>query len=146
MTRRNLSVGCVMAMVAGKKPHASTPYLARGRDGALSLTIGCSTRHSLDPFARAKFSLLSKTHGPSARARLHAISCTRTGWSSLTHNRVLHQALARSLRESKVQFVVEDTWPFRERASGENSRLNPLTYGHHNGGRGTLQQPPSTQE
>ena len=67
MTRRNLSVGCVMAMVAGKKPHASTPYLARGRDGALSLTIGCSTRHSLDPFARAKFSLLSKTHGPSAR-------------------------------------------------------------------------------
>ena len=52
---------------AGKKPHASTPYLARGRDGALSLTIGCSTRHSLDPFARAKFSLLSKTHGPSAR-------------------------------------------------------------------------------
>ena len=36
-------------------------------DGALSLTIGCSTRHSLDPFARAKFSLLSKTHGPSAR-------------------------------------------------------------------------------
>ena len=26
----------------------------------------------------------------------------------------------------KVQFVVEDTWPFRERASGVNSRLNPL--------------------
>ena len=26
--------------------------------------------------------------------RLHAISCTKTGWSSLTHNRVLHQALA----------------------------------------------------
>ena len=34
--------------------------------------------------------------------RLHAISCTKTGWSSLTHNRVLHQALARSLGESKV--------------------------------------------
>ena len=68
-------------------------------------------------------------HGNGCRqetTRLHAISCTRTGWSSLTHNRVLHQALARSLRESKVQFVVEDTWPFRERASGENSRLNPL--------------------
>ena len=30
--------------------------------------------------------------------RLHAISCSKTGWSSLTHNRVLHQALARSLR------------------------------------------------
>ena len=68
-------------------------------------------------------------HGNGCRqetTRLHAISCTKTGWSSLTHNRVLHQALARSLRESKVQFVVEDTWPFRERASGENSRLNPL--------------------
>ena len=39
---------------------------------------------------------------------------------------MLHQALARSLRESKVQFVVEDTWPFRQRASEENGRLNPL--------------------
>ena len=58
--------------------------------------------------------------------RLHAISCTKTGWSSLTHNRVLHQALVRSLRESKVQFVVEDTRPFRERASGQNGTLNPL--------------------
>ena len=68
-----------MAMVAGKKPPASTPYLAQRRDG------------------------------------------------TLTHNRVLHQALARSLRESeKVQFVFEDTWPFRERVSGQNGRLNPL--------------------
>ena len=68
-------------------------------------------------------------HGNSCRqetTRLHAISCTKTGWSSLTHNRVLHQALARSLRESKVQFVVEDTWPFRQRASEQNGRLNPL--------------------
>ena len=55
--------------------------------------------------------------------RLHAISCTTTRWSSIIHNRVLHQALARSLRESKVQFVVEDTWLFRERDSGQNSRL-----------------------
>ena len=39
---------------------------------------------------------------------------------------MLHQALARSLRESKVQFVVEDTRPFRQRASEENGRLNPL--------------------
>ena len=59
-------------------------------------------------------------------ARLHAISCSKTGWSSLTHNRVPHQALARSLRESKVQFVVEDTWPFRQRSSEQNGRLNPL--------------------
>ena len=58
--------------------------------------------------------------------RPHAISCTETGWSSLTHNRVLHQALARSLREIKVQFVVEDTWPFREKASEQNGRLNLL--------------------
>ena len=51
-------------------------------------------------------------HGNSCRrknTRLHAISCTKTGWSSFTHNRVLHQALARSLRESKVQFVFKDT-------------------------------------
>ena len=34
--------------------------------------------------------------------RFHAISCSKTGWSSLTHNRVLHQALARSLRKSKA--------------------------------------------
>ena len=68
-------------------------------------------------------------HGNGCRqetTRLHAISCSKTGWSSLAHNRVLHQALARSLRESKVQFVVEDTWPFRQRASEENGRLNPL--------------------
>ena len=37
-----------------------------------------------------------------------------------------HQALARSLGESKVKFNVEDAWPFRERASGPNGRLNPL--------------------
>ena len=68
-------------------------------------------------------------HGNGCRqetTRLHSTFCTKTGWSSLTHNWVLQQALARSLRESKVQFAVEDTWPFRERASGQNGRLNPL--------------------
>ena len=68
-------------------------------------------------------------HGNGCRqetTRLHAICCSKTGRSSLTHNRVLQQALARSLRESKVQFVVEDTWSFRQRASGQNDRLNPL--------------------
>ena len=39
---------------------------------------------------------------------------------------MLHQALALSLCESKVQFVVEDIWPFRQRASEQNGRLNPL--------------------
>ena len=58
--------------------------------------------------------------------RIHAISCTKTAWSSLIHSWVLHQALARSLRKSKVQFIVEDTGPFRERASGKNCRLDPL--------------------
>ena len=53
--------------------------------------------------------------------RIYAISCTKTGWSSLTHNRVLHQSLARSLCESKVQFVVEDTWPCREREQGDKT-------------------------
>ena len=69
MTRRNLLGGFVMAMVAGKKPPASTPYryLAPRRDGALSLTIGCSPRQWLDPFARVKSSLLLKVHGPSER-------------------------------------------------------------------------------
>ena len=67
MTRRNLLVGCVMAMVTDKKPPVSTPYLAQRWDGALSLTVGCSTRHWLDPFARSKSSLLLKTHGPSER-------------------------------------------------------------------------------
>ena len=60
-----LVVGMCMAMVAGKKPPASTPYLAQRRDGALSLTIGCSTKHWLDPFARVKCSLLLTIHGPS---------------------------------------------------------------------------------
>ena len=44
-------------------------------------------------------------HGNGCRqetTQLHAISFTKTGWSSLTHNRVPHQALARSLGEVKV--------------------------------------------
>ena len=56
-----------MAMVDGKKPPASTPYLAQRRDGALSLIIGCSTKHWLDPFVRLKSSLWLKIHGPSDR-------------------------------------------------------------------------------
>ena len=56
-----------MAMVAGKKPPASTLYLIQRRDEALSVTIGCSTRRWLDPFVRAKSSLLLKTHGTCER-------------------------------------------------------------------------------
>ena len=61
--------------------------------------------------------------------QLQAISCTKTEWSFLTHNQVLRQALARSLRESKVKFVVQDKWPFQERVSGENDRLDPSRMG-----------------
>ena len=78
--------------------------------------------------------------------RLYAISCTKTGWSFLTHNRVLHQSLARSHYESKVRFVVDDTWPFRERASGQNGRLNPLRMDIRSETGGTFRQPPSTQD
>ena len=63
MTRRNMLVKCFMAINAGKKTPTSTPYLAQRRDGALSPTIGFSTRHWLDPFARAKSGLLLKIHG-----------------------------------------------------------------------------------
>ena len=56
-----------MAMTVGKKPPVSAPYLAQRWDGALSPTIGCSTRYWLGPFARAKFTLLLKRHGLSER-------------------------------------------------------------------------------
>ena len=56
-----------MAMAVGKKPPTSTPYLAQRRDGALSFTIGCSTRHWLDPLAKEKSSLFSKINGPSEK-------------------------------------------------------------------------------
>ena len=65
--RRNLLVGCVMVMAAGRKPPASTPYLAQRRDEALSPTIGCSTSHWLDLFVRVTSSLWLKIHGPSDR-------------------------------------------------------------------------------
>ena len=52
-----------MAVLAGKKPQAYTPYPAQRKDAALSLTIECCTKHWLDPFARTEFSLSLKTHG-----------------------------------------------------------------------------------
>ena len=86
-------------------------------------------------------------HGNGCRQEtngLHAVYCTNMGWRYLTHNWVLQQALARFLRESKVQFVVENTWPFQERASGQNGRLNPLRMDITTEG-GTVRQTPSTQ-
>ena len=53
--------------------------------------------------------------------RLHTTSCTKTGCSSLTHNRVLHYAVARSLRESNVQITIKNTWPFQQRDTGQQA-------------------------
>lgn len=39
----------------------------------------------------------------------HAISGEETGWSSLTHSRSIHHASARSLRETRVLVIIEDT-------------------------------------
>ena len=59
-------------------------------------------------------------HGKGCRqetTRLHAISCAKTGWSSFTHNRMLHQALARSLCERKSSLLLKIHGPSeRERA------------------------------
>ena len=41
--------------------------------------------------------------------RFRAIPRTKTRLSSLTHNRVLHQERAGSLRESRVKLVVKDS-------------------------------------
>ena len=79
-------------------------------------------------------------HGPDFRQEttcLHAIFCTKTGWSSLTHNRVLHQALARSLRESKVRFVLKIHGP-SDRELANKTQTESVTYGHNNAGGGTL--------
>ena len=68
-------------------------------------------------------------HGNGCRretTRLHAISSTKTGWSSLTHNRVLHHAVPTSLRESKVQITIEDIRPFQQRGTGQQIGQNPL--------------------
>ena len=52
---------------------------------------------------------------------LHAISGAKTGWSSLTHNWVLHLALARSFSESKVQFIVKDIGPFERELADQTA-------------------------
>ena len=58
MARLDFLVGCVKAMVVSKEPPASTLYPAQRRDGALSPTTECSTRHWLDLFTRENCSLL----------------------------------------------------------------------------------------
>ena len=63
---------------------------------------------------------MSRMTGPDC-----AVMCNSINIHIYIHT-YIHQALVRSLRESEVQFVVEDTWPFRQRASEQNGRLNPL--------------------
>ena len=60
---------------------------------------------------------------------LHAICYTKTRCSSLTHNRVLYQLLARSLCVRKVKIVAEDTSPFRQKARKQPGRTNLLLMG-----------------
>ena len=67
MTQWYLLMGCMVAMIAGKKPPAFSLYPAQRRNGALLLTLKCSSRHWLYLFAKAKCSLLLKTNGASER-------------------------------------------------------------------------------
>ena len=61
------------AELVGGMCHGNSPpsryilHQEQRRGEAVSPTIECSTRHWLDPFARAKFSLLLRTHDPSER-------------------------------------------------------------------------------
>ena len=68
MTRRNQLFGCAMSIAAGTRSPASTLYLAQRHDGAPPPTTDCSTRHWLDPFARAKSNLSLKTRPFQQRA------------------------------------------------------------------------------
>ena len=77
--------------------------------------------------------------------------------NDLTPRNILHKELSQSKSGAppptglipsrmQVQFVVDDTWPFRERASEQNGRLYPLRMDINNGGGGTLRQPPSRRK
>lgn len=56
----------------------------------------------------------------------YAILCTKTRWSSITNYQVLHHAVASSLRHSNVLITIEDTWPCKQRGTGQQARLNPM--------------------
>ena len=73
MTRWGLLVGCVMAMVFGKKSSPFMLYPAPRQEGALSPTVECSTRNWFESFVRAKFSFSLNTHGPSERELVNKV-------------------------------------------------------------------------
>ena len=59
--------------------------------------------------------------------RLHTISWIRTGGSSVNQSRVLHHAVARSLRENNFQIIIKDKWPFQQRSIRQQGGQNPLS-------------------
>ena len=90
-----------------------------GLHGICGIPGGLARRHDRGPPVEGNDRQEPGSHDP---AELVGGMCRGNG----CRPRVLHQALTRFLRESKVQFVVEDIWSFRERASGQNGRLNLL--------------------
>ena len=65
-TQESAAMKRAMVRFRGAREKGAMAFVER-RHGALSLTIGYSTRHWLDPFVRVKSSLYLKTHGPSDR-------------------------------------------------------------------------------
>ena len=56
---------------------------------------------------------------------MHTLSCTKSGWSTITHDNVIRRALLRPLRECQTSTQKEDVTPFRSSVqSGRGS--NPL--------------------
>ena len=60
---------------------------------------------------------------------LHDISCTRTGWSSLTHNQLLDQALSPPLGENKARLVMKTHDPFDEELAIVGNMVDPTLKG-----------------
>ena len=63
-------------------------------------------------------------HGNGCRqetTRLYAISCTKTGWSSLTHNRVPYQALAHPFARVKSRLLLKIRDPSERELAGKTA-------------------------
>ena len=62
--------------------------------------------------------------------KLHTLTCGKTGWGTITHNRILHRAVARELRDARVPISIEDSTPFtqsRQGASEHPLRMDIVT-------------------
>ena len=51
----------------------------------------------------------------------HTLTCGKTGWGTVTHNRVLNRAVAKELREVHVPISIEDSTPFNRAPRGESA-------------------------